>query len=101
MYLVGVSHGAPASAKLVGKTIRDVNPSAIVLELCNDRYLSISLDAKIKPKLCGNYTMPQVYEKKLKKLEELEKNQKGLYWKSNLKFIRSQGFLVGGFIGMG
>ncbi len=101
VHLIGVSHGSPASAALVKQTIERVKPNAIVLELCDDRYLSISLDAKLKPLFSGNKTLPEIYEKKLRRLVEMEKNSKGIYLKANLNFMKSQGLLVGTFIGMG
>ena len=101
VHLIGVSHGAPASAALVKSTIARVKRNAIVLELCDDRYLSISLDAKVKPLYSGNTTLPGIYDKKLLRLEELEKENKDIYWKANINFMRSQGLLVGTFIGMG
>jgi len=49
VHLVGVSHGSPTSADLVQSTISAVKPDVIVLELCEDRYISMSLDNKIVP----------------------------------------------------
>ena len=49
VHLVGVSHGSPISAELVQSTISMVKPDVIVLELCEDRYISMSLDNKIVP----------------------------------------------------
>jgi cysteine synthase len=37
VHLIGVSHGAPASAALVKETIARVKPNVIVLELCDGR----------------------------------------------------------------
>lgn len=99
--LVGVSHGAPASAKLVQDTIARVKPNVIVLELCNDRFLSISIDARLRPQ--GNATMGTIYDQKIAKIEELERESgnKQNYFMANVNFVRSQGLLVGTFIGMG
>ena len=49
VHIVGVSHGSPISAELVQSTISIVKPDVIVLELCEDRYISMSLDNKIVP----------------------------------------------------
>lgn len=102
--LVGVSHGAPASASLVRDTIARVKPDVIVLELCNDRYLSISLDAKLRPDSTEGYnsTVLELFDKKMPLIEEYEKSRSApSYLMANINFMRSQGLLVGTFIGMG
>jgi len=68
--LVGVSHGSEPSATLVAETIQDIKPAAIVLELCEDRFITISLDSQIKPR--NNRTLTLEYEKKRQLL--IEKN---------------------------
>ena len=64
IHLIGVSHGSPPSAKLVRDTVINIKksidqvpynsefsqskaPIVLALELCNDRYLSIALEAKV------------------------------------------------------
>ena len=66
VHLIGVSHGSPPSAKLVRDTIYDLkvtldkaavasnnssglkSPVVVALELCDDRYLSIALESKVR-----------------------------------------------------
>ena len=45
----GVSHGSAASARLVSEQMNAINPDAVIVELCEDRILSISLESKIEP----------------------------------------------------
>jgi len=103
--LVGVSHGSAASAELVKSTISKVKPSAVILELCDERYLSICLETKIAPN--GNSTMYNIYKNKAEAYEKKRKEQelkKIPVWSSVapfFSFLKSQGFLVGSFVGMG
>ena len=66
--LIGVSHGSEASAALVEERLRSIKPDYIIVELCEDRYLSISLESKIEPTF--NNTLKALYKNKLKLLEE-------------------------------
>lgn len=102
IHLIGVSHGSAASAELVDRTIRSINPSAVVLELCDERYLAMSLDARIEPK--GNISLESLYQEKLLQLDAFRNNDNNPQLTnllSNWKFIKSQGPLVGSFISMG
>lgn len=69
VHLVGVSHGSPASAALVETVMDETKPACVVLELCEDRFISISLDAKIRP---GEYnsTWTKSYDEKVVLLEK-------------------------------
>jgi hypothetical protein len=67
VHLVGVSHGAATSAELVKETMLKVKPSTVVVELCDERYLSICLESRIRPN--GNASMLQVYNTKLRAYE--------------------------------
>ena len=108
IYLVGVSHNSAASANLVSKTIREVKPSATVLELCEDRFISISLDARIQPRF--NSTLTQIYGTKRAQLDEMEAKYKEIEgsasgaWRkfsSILSFASSQGPVGGVFVFLG
>ena len=64
IHLVGVSHGSASSAELVKDVFSEIpNAAAVVLELCEDRFWSISLDAKIRPR--GNETLAGAFDAKL------------------------------------
>lgn len=105
VHLVGVSHGSAASSRLVHETIQGINPDVVVLELCDERYLSISLDARIRPQ--GNKTMEILYDKKLQyiqKVDEERASQKfGMFGpiKAYMNFIKAQGLLIGSFVSLG
>ena len=43
-------------------------PNAVIVELCEDRILSISLESKIEPKY--NNTLNKIYKQKSKQLED-------------------------------
>lgn len=73
IHLIGVSHGSPASSELVSKTMNSLKPRAVVVELCDDRFFSISLDAKVAPR--NNNTLTAIYNEKLKKIESRSKNK--------------------------
>eukprot|EP01039_Chlorochromonas_danica_P004339 gene4340-4760_t len=107
VHLVGVSHGSPISAQLVTDMIQSVNPEVIVLELCEERYLALSLESGIAPK--GNDTLESLYVTKKQALaERLERavpvsktrallSSTSAHW----HFLKKQGPLVGSFVGVG
>jgi hypothetical protein len=100
VHIIGVSHGSPISAALVKDVILKVKPSVVVLELCDERYMALSLESKIRPR--GNVTWEAFYDKKLAVMEQTKANQthKNTIL-SYAKFIKNQGPLVGSFISMG
>ena len=63
IHLVGVSHGSAPSAALVRETMEHVKPAAVVVELCDDRFMTISLDAAIEPR--GKRTVISEYRTKV------------------------------------
>jgi pheromone shutdown protein TraB len=63
VHLVGVSHGSRASAALVSDTMRLLKPSAVILELCEERFLSVSMEAQLRPR--GNATLTGMYDEKM------------------------------------
>ena len=75
VHLIGVSHGSPASSELVSRVMQQVSPDRVVVELCEDRFVSISLDAAIRPRM--NATLERIYDEKLKLLKE-RKGQGGV-----------------------
>lgn len=75
IHLVGVSHGSKSSADLVKAVFEDIRPSAVVLELCDDRFLSISLEAKIRPR-STNETLTQAYDIEMDIINKAEMNMK-------------------------
>lgn len=106
VYLVGVTHGNPSSAALVEEIVSDksLKPSVVVLELCEDRYMSYSLQTKIRP--WWNEVLGEDYDKRLARIEEIQKGKsKGARVVSSLigdfNFIRKQGLLVGSFMSFG
>jgi pheromone shutdown protein TraB len=66
--LVGVTHGSEVSAQLAKETIEKYKPSALVLELCQDRYLSMCVESKIPP--IGNQTLSNLYKMQLQRYED-------------------------------
>ena len=104
--LVGVSHGSPSSAKLVLDTIKNSEPSAVVLELCDDRFLSLSLEAQLRP--TENSTLINRYDELYSKIQERKAESSvptalgpvaklyGLF-----QFARGQGIVGGLFVAMG
>ena len=105
VHLVGVAHGSSASANLVDKVIESIRPANVVVELCPERFLSISLEARIRPRF--NETMTNLYDEKMRALEAFDaKRRKGLVgdiergW-SVTRFVASQGFVAGTFIMLG
>lgn len=108
IYLVGVSHNSAASADLVSRTIREVKPSATVLELCEDRFVSISLEARIPPRF--NQTLTNIYDTKRAQLDEVEAKYKEIEGSANnawrkfssiVSFASSQGPIGGVFVFFG
>lgn len=111
IHLVGVSHGSPASAALVSKVMRQVNPASVVVELCEDRFVSISLDAAIRPR--GNVTLEKTYDEKMRLLKEMRESKKIVNTmsdgeiplmtrlKSAWAFARGQGVVGGVFVLLG
>jgi len=117
VHLVGVSHGSSASASLVKKVVEDTNPEVVVLELCEDRFIAISLDAKIRPNDKHNSTWSNMYDEKLVMLEKMQDKanfasarfgQKGIVIMDGVSqfygafnFARGQGLVAGIFVGLG
>lgn len=111
IHLVGVSHGSPASSALVSKVMREVNPSSVVVELCEDRFVSISLDASIRPR--GNATLGSIYDEKMKLLKQMKESKKAVKamadgeiplmtrMRSAWAFARGQGAVGGVFVLLG
>jgi hypothetical protein len=111
IHLVGVSHGSASSAALVKEVFTEVNPSAVILELCDDRFWSISLDAKIRPR--GNETLAEAFDNKLELIENWEIKKKAaltanfgmfaIFSQINniFKFASGQGIIGGTFVLLG
>ena len=107
MHLVGVSHGSKASAELVQRTIRETSPAAVILELCEERYLSVSLEAQLRPR---NATIASMYDTIVNQLrlaaERDNSNALPLFSAMTpfdqlmgaLRFARAQGFVGGAFV---
>jgi hypothetical protein len=92
-----------------------VKPDAVVVELCDDRFLSISLDAKIRPR--GNTTYEKWYDEKIEIISRREKQSQeaaasasyanfGLFavfsqLTSAFRFAKSQGLFGGLFVLLG
>ena len=103
--LIGVSHGSPYSSAIVKQTIESIKPDCVILELCEDRFISISLDGSIEP--YSNRTWLKRYNLNLNyrnSMTNSKPQQKDILSnsvtkiKSTLKFISSQGALAGFFI---
>jgi hypothetical protein len=100
--LIGVSHGSKGSASLVKDVINDIEPACIVLELCEDRYLSISISSSIEvPK--ENITIYNKYNEYMEKmkLSDINKNNNAIQRLISdlIKigiYVKSQG-VIGGF----
>jgi hypothetical protein len=107
IHLVGVSHGSATSANLVKDVMSTVQPAAVVLELCDDRFFSISLDSKIRPR--GNATLTKAFDDRMKYLENKQRSSSSssvklgplLQLESTVKFISSQGVVGGVFVLLG
>jgi len=98
VHLVGVSHGDPTSAKLVESTIQNIRPSAIVLELCPERYLALSLESSITP--TTNLTIIQEYKSQQEKFKKyLMSNPSKL--KRGMSIIKDNvNFVAGSFLSL-
>jgi hypothetical protein len=104
IHLVGVCHGSASSANLVKEIFAEVKPAAVVLELCDDRFYSISLEAKIRPR--GNETQGRIFDDEMEviknaEIKAKEKNEVlGTIAQLNnvLKFVSQQGFVGGTFV---
>ena len=112
IHLVGVSHGSATSANLVKEVMEQVKPSAVVLELCSDRFFSISLDSKIRPR--GNATLATAFDTKVAMIETKRQQQQqtssyanfpilGVFSQlsSVFKFASGQGVVGGIFVILG
>lgn len=105
IHLVGVAHGSESSAELVRHVISEIpNPAAVVLELCEERFFAISINAKIRPR--GNETYSLIFDRTSEKLaaqrttENAENSDSGLqlYFSNinnTLRFARSKGPIAG------
>eukprot|EP01038_Epipyxis_sp_PR26KG_P009989 gene9989-13441_t len=110
VHLVGVSHGSAASAELVKSTIASINPKAVVLELCNDRYFSISLESEITPNTNNQTLVDQyIYKLQLLKNQQEKESSSPTFSKSPLvsnaigyyNLLKAHGLIVGIFISLG
>lgn len=110
IHLVGVSHGSATSANLVKEIINDVKPAVVVLELCDDRFWSISLDSKIRPR--GNETFAKAFDEKLALIESKQQTARlasanfGVLavfsqLSNTFRFASGQGFVGGMFVLLG
>ena len=105
IHLIGVSHGSDSSAELVRHVISEIpKPAAVVLELCQDRFFAISINAKIRPR--GNETYALIFDKTSEKLaaqrvkENAANSDSGLlpYFSNisnTLRFASSKGPIAG------
>lgn len=104
IHLVGVSHGSASSARLVEEIFDEINPAAVVLELCDDRFYTISLAAKIRPR--GNETQARIFDDEMeiiKKEEAKALEMNGLMGafaqlNSVVGFVAQQGLVGGSFV---
>jgi hypothetical protein len=109
VHLVGVSHGSLASSSLVSRVMREVNPASVIVELCEDRFMSISLDAGIRPRM--NATLESMYDEKMAKIATSTNNNGGgggggdiplsTRLGSAFSFARGQGLVGGLFVLLG
>jgi len=106
VHLVGVAHGSSSSAELVDDVIAKLNPSNVVLELCDERFLSISLDARVRPR--NNESMTSWFDGKVRIIDEEDrlKSTNALKYSLNrtaqvARWISAQGFVAGVFVLMG
>lgn len=105
--LIGVSHGSAASANLVSEQMKSIKPDAVIVELCEDRILSISLESKIEP--IYNRTLNSMYKMKQKQIEdkrsreESEGQKRGILQRtiSTFRFAQTQGLFGGVVLIMG
>ena len=105
IHIIGVSHGAVSSSKLVEEVIRQVRPSAVALELCDDRFIALALDSSIVP--LGNDTLKEIYSRRRSE-QELRRAARGEGQKAgysgmlaSLRFVSSQGLIGGVFVCLG
>lgn len=104
IHLVGVCHGSASSANLVKDIFAEINPAAVVLELCDDRFYSISLEANIRPR--GNETQGKIFDDEMAAIKKAELKAKetsgifgGLLQLSNvIRFVGQQGLVRGTFV---
>ena len=104
IHLVGVCHGSASSANLVKDIFAEINPAAVVLELCDDRFYSISLEANIRPR--GNETQGKIFDDEMAVIKKAELKAKetsgvfgGLMQLSNvIRFVGQQGLVGGTFV---
>eukprot|EP01041_Mallomonas_annulata_P005373 gene5373-10741_t len=103
VHLVGVSHGSEASSTLVKEVIMQKKPSAVVLELCEDRFLTISSYAGIRP--TDNATLIEKYDALQPELQSKIKthSNKNPFQKllALMRFAKDQGFVSGVFVMFG
>ena len=109
VHIVGVSHGSSASAGLVREVIRARRPAAVVLELCDERFLSVSLEAQLRPRF--NATLAAVFDAKMAALREDAKARDGdsllrphsplSQLISAVRFASGQGVIGGAFVMLG
>ena len=109
VHIVGVSHGSSASAGLVRESIRSVRPAAVVLELCDERFLSVSLEAQLRPRF--NATLAAMFDAKMSSLREgsdardgdsvLRSSSPIGQMVSAVRFASGQGLVGGAFVMLG
>jgi hypothetical protein len=100
IHLVGVSHGSESSARLVSEVISEINPKAVVVELCDDRWMSLSLEYDIVPR--QNRTALEYFKAKKPELEA-RRAQGSLFESANSlgSFLGKQGPVGGVFLLLG
>lgn len=103
VYLVGVSHGSEASASLVSDILAEKRPSAVVLELCEDRFITLSSYAKIRPRedlrlIAAFDNVQKEMTEKIKKYDSKNPFQKSV---AVLRFAKEQGPVTGVFVMFG
>ena len=111
VHLVGVSHGSPASSELVSRVMQEVSPDSVVVELCEDRFVSISIDAAIRPRM--NTTLESMYDEKSKLLRRDAVEEERSHGRADVgiplltrirnswEFARQQGPVGGTFVVLG
>ena len=101
VHLLGVSHGSEASSSLVRNFIRDNKPSAVVLELCEERFVLLCLSAGLSP--VGDDNLITRYEKAKAQMKskKVEINNPVLKFFAILRFAREHGFVGGIFVLLG
>ena len=107
VHLVGVAHGSSSSAALVDNVISTLRPDNVVVELCPERFLSISLEARLRPRF--NESMTALYDAKILQLdaqEALLKTQGTVAaaitrFRPIARYVANQGVVAGLFIILG